>query len=313
MFGRKKAVVEQNIVTNVPEVDAYPINYIVDVLEDYQGELVSKEVDSLTALNDVKESFDEVAANSRELKDKLQGFGEIFKNVENTASQFETVKSDISDSVTDAEGKMQVLKESAMQVQDAFSNMKTTFSEFQASVDEIAEAMEQIVAIANQTNLLALNASIEAARAGEQGRGFAVVADEVKNLAEEIKQLVGRVGNSIGDVKNGTDLLNNSIDSSQKALSLSLENVDSTYATFAQINASANGAQAVQERIVESTNAANGEMQSLDESFEHSEMLFSKLMANIDYASELGTTKSTLYENMSNMISQIKPVMKDKK
>lgn len=314
MFGRKKKVeVINELSVKTPEVDEFPINYIVDVLEDYQKELVGKEVDALTALNDVKYSFDAVSANNRELKGKLQNFDEIFKNVEVSATQFETVKTDITNAVEDAEGKMKVLRDSAMQVQDAFSNMQSIFTSFQSSVSEIAEAMEQIIAIANQTNLLALNASIEAARAGEQGRGFAVVADEVKNLADEIKLLVGRVGNSIGDVKSGTEQLHEGINSSQEALSLSIENVNSTYATFAQINASASGAQGVQEQILATTNEADEEMAKIDKAFGDSEVLFEKLMDNIEYASDLGTTKSSIYENMSNLLAQVKPVLNDKK
>lgn len=318
MFGIKKKNTEnkekavENVPVIQPEVDPYPIEFIVDVLEKYQGDLVDKEVDSLTALNDVKTAFDEVSRNNKILRERVKNFDAIFKSVEKTAFEFEGVKEDITKSVEDAEGKMKALKDSAEQVQDAFSNMQDIFGAFQESVESISKAMTQIVAIADQTNLLALNASIEAARAGDQGRGFAVVADEVKKLAEEIKLLVGRVGNSIEDVKNGTGELNKSIGSSQEALSYSLENVDSTYATFAHINASASGAQDVQSRILETTGEADAEMGNIDRSFDDSEVLFEKLMSNIDYASELGTTKSTIYEHMSNMLSQVKPVLKDK-
>lgn len=312
MFGKKNKK-EEIIIEKAPKVDFYPIEYIADMLEGYQNELVKKEVASLTALNDVKEAFDEVAESNAVLRAKVDNFGEIFKDVEESATKFDTVKLDINNSVGEAEDKMKVLKDSATQVQDEFTNMKEIFGGFQASVDDISEIMNQIIAIANQTNLLALNASIEAARAGEQGKGFAVVANEVKNLAEEIKILVGRVGNSIGDVKNGTNKLNESIEASQKALSVSIENVDSTYATFAQINESAGGAQEVEEQIMVSTTKADEEIASLATSFDNTEALFDKLMSNIEYASELGTTKSTIYENMSNMISQVKPVIDDQK
>lgn len=293
--------------------DTHSIEYVTDMLMGYQKDLVLKEVESLTELNEVQSSFDEVRKSNDVLKAKLQEFDGLFQRVGSSAEQFAEVKNEIEDSVGNAQEKVKGLMTSSEQVQDAFTEMQNIFGDFKTSVQDIANVMTQIVDIANQTNLLALNASIEAARAGEQGRGFAVVAEEVKNLADQIKGLVSQVGESINEVEHGTGRLNDSIATSQKALSQSLDDVKATYATFDAITSTAGGADAVQEQIVLASETAKRELREIDASFNVTENKFGKLMGHIDRASELGTTKSTTYENMSNMLSQVAPLLQDLK
>lgn len=177
------------------------------------------------------------------------------------------------------------------------------------SVQQIKDCMQQIIAIANQTNMLALNASIEAARAGEQGRGFAVVASEVKNLAEEIKTLVSTVDGSISEVERGTTQLNNNIEESQSVFGKNVE--DAAYGVFEQIIKAADAAKEVQEEIGEVTQSSEKRLSDVKDCFDDQEQQLQKVLAHIERANDLGTTKSSMFEDMNNLVSQLAPIAKD--
>ena len=203
------------------------------------------------------------------------------------------------------------LKESAMNVQERFGEIQDTFEEFQVSIQEIKSCMNKVVSIANETNMLALNASIEAARAGEKGKGFAVVADEVKKLADVIKGLVKEVRVSIADVEKGTDKLNDTIQFSKEALSESIENVDVTHDMFEKIIVAAGGADVVHEGITEAVDSSQKELDNLSLGFEQMKGRYRKVLEHIERASEMGTTKSAMFEDVDNMLSQVVPIMEE--
>lgn len=291
--------------------DFYPIIHVTGSLKDYQKQLISKEVESLQELREVQLSFDKVLEDNDILKDKLSSFNSVFESVGQASGKFEDVKREITDAVGNAQEKVQGLKTGSKEVQERFGEMQEIFADFQVAVQKIADCMSQIISIANQTNMLALNASIEAARAGEQGKGFAVVAEEVKKLADEIKGLVSTVDMNINDVEQGTGKLNTSIATSQKALGQSLENVDATYETFDKIIAAAGGADVVQKQISEAAEIAGRELSEVGRSFDQIESQYQNVLEHINNVSGLGTTKSTIFESMDNMLSQVAPMIEE--
>ena len=303
MFTSKKK--ETTIHTEA--LDLHPIIHVSECLLDYQRKLSTNEVDSLDELQEVQIAFGKVLEENAALKEELNSFHALFGTVGDASGQFANVKEGIASSVSLAQERVSGLKNSSREVQDSFLEIQSTFTDFQT----IKECMNQIISIANQTNMLALNASIEAARAGEQGKGFAVVAEEVKNLASAIKDLVSTVDMSINDVETGTEKLNSNITSSSDALSQSVANVDSTYEVFDQITTAADGADSVQQEISNALDASRQKLSEINRSFSLEEALFDTVLTHINRANELGTTKSSLFEDMTNLLSQIAPLAQE--
>ncbi|MCR4717830.1 MAG: chemotaxis protein [Lachnospiraceae bacterium] len=310
LFGKKAESVQPQFVQKTTTHNYDPIVHVTNSVLSYQKELAKKEVDSLEELNVISRDFKEVLELDEQMQSKLSEFSNVFDNISEATSKFQTVEANIVSSVSDAESMMDELQESSEVVKAHLDEMQGIFAEFNESVSQIAECMKGIVSIANQTNMLALNASIEAARAGEMGRGFTVVAEEVKNLADEIKQLVGQVEERIGDVEAGTEKLSSSINITTEALEKSFENTETTKEKFTQINEAAHGADEVQAEINEATSVASSELGDIDRAFATISSKYQDVETHLAEANEVGTTKSVVFENMENMLSQIEPYVK---
>ncbi len=289
----------------------YPVLYVIGSLKDYHKELVQREVSSLWELNMVSKSFGSVLYESENFKETLREFNETFSNINTVSGQFAAVKENISQSVVQAQEEIEQLKYSSLMVQTHFDEMQETFEEFQQSLRKIKGCMGKIVSVADQTNILSLNASIEAARAGEKGKGFAVVAEEVKSLSDEIKNLAAEVDVSIGDVEQGTDMLNSSINTSHQALEQSLSKVEEAYETFDSITQAAEGTSEVQMEISQVVDESKEALQTLYDFFENTKRQYQEVVKHINHASNLGTTKSAMFEDIDNMLSQIPPIIED--
>ncbi len=289
----------------------YPVRHVAHSIKDYQKEIAEKEVASLLELGMVKRSFHDVLDESDTFQDKLQDFGQTFSSINQVAGQFVSVKDEINQSAFTAQSKVDELKNSSMQVETYFAEMENTFAVFQTELKKIKDCTIKIISIAEQTNILALNASIEAARAGESGRGFAVVATEVKNLANGIKDLVAEVDASIRDVEDGTSKLNESILSSQNALNQNIQKMQNSSDVFLHITEAAESASSEQSEIADVIEDSKASLEELFHFFERTKDQYQTVLEHIDKASSLGTTKSAMFEDVDNMLSQITPVIDD--
>ena len=288
-----------------------PVLHVIDTLKDYHKDVVKKEVDSLWELNEIRRSFGGVLKETENFQGRLQDFEQNFSSIEQVSGEFAAVRDTIIQSVTHAQNGVEELKSTSEQVAAYFSEMEQTFESLQKAVETIRQCTDKIVSIADQTNLLAINASIEAARAGEHGKGFAVVAVEVKKLADEIKSLTREVGSGIQAVEQGTDHLNGSINISQNALEESINKVQETYDMFDEITRAAEGTTTVHTEISDVISQSKSGLQVLCGFFDRVKNQYQEVVKHINKAARLGTTKSAMFEDVDNMMSQIPPVVKD--
>lgn len=289
----------------------YPVLHIAGSLKDYQRELVKKEVASLWELSQVGASFSGVLEGGDQFQMKLQDLGESFSSISDTAEQFGQVRDEIGQAVSEARGQMEALEQTSMQVQHSYDAMTETFSHLENAIQGIQQTLGKIVSIAEQTNILAINASIEAARAGAEGRSFAVVAAQVKQLAGEIKALAGEVDSGVSEVELRSKELSDSISSSQQTLGQGVGIVSQTEGSYEKITQAAEGAVSVQTGISDVIEQSQQELRVLCQFFDQIKEQYQEVVRHIDIASQLGTTKSAMFEDMDNMISQLPPLVKD--
>ena len=293
------------------EKSLYPVLHIAGSLKEYQQDLVKKEVASLWELSQVGSSFSGVLEEGDQFQTKLRALGESFSSISQTAEQFSQVRGEIGMAVSEARNQMEVLGHTSMQVQQSYDAMAETFSHLENAIRGIQQSLGKIVSIAEQTNILAINASIEAARAGSEGRSFAGGATQVKQLAGEIKDLAGEVDNGVNEVELRANELSESIAVSQQTMGQGASIVSQTEGSFEKITQAAEGAMSVQSGIADVIGQSQQELQVLCQFFDQIKEQYQVVIKHIDSASRLGTTKSAMFEDMDNMISQLPPLIQD--
>ena len=293
------------------EKSLYPVLYVTDHLKDYKDALIQKEVESLWELSLVNKSFSGVLEKADNFQAQLMDFGQSFSSINTTAGQFSEVRESIGQTVSQTQDKVEDLKQTSIAIEQSYAEMEQTFTQLQAAVTSICKSINKIVSIADETNILAINASIEASRAGESGKGFAVVASKVKELAEEIKSLANDAESDIHDVESGTNQLNKSISESAEKLGKGTGIVNATYDSFQEITQAADGASTVQTDIATVIGASQNKLQTLCQFFDDIKQQYQEVVKHINRASTLGTTKSAMFEDIDNMLSQIPPIIKD--
>ncbi|MBQ4069051.1 MAG: hypothetical protein IJC76_07340 [Lachnospiraceae bacterium] len=297
----KKPVASVPVEVSTPkeETNAVDTQYI----NTKYNEILAAESAISSEITSIKDSFNEVMSDVDNLTGAIETSHESINNTADIASNFQNVKDNIINSVSEAQTEIDVLKDSSKQAVESYETMNQTFDALQLAVDDIKKCMTGIVAVANQTNLLSLNASIEAARAGEAGKGFAIVADQVRQLSDEIKKLTDDVERSIKSVESSTVELNESIQSSKDAVVNSSANVDVTYDIVNKVKTSANEINEVYLSICSSIDESRQGINNIDDLVNSSRATYDKVYSSIDAINEHSNVKGAIYEDMYNTLN----------
>lgn len=309
MFGKNKKELETIEITEKVKADKYPIQHAVSYLSEIHGELEEHNLSTSRKLHATSEKFTDLQQGMESLTEEVGTLHRTFENIMEVSEHFSVVEKSIHASVDEAQRQVDVLKRDSTDVSECFQKMDETFQVLSSSVDKIKECTEEIISVANQTNLLALNASIEAARAGEQGRGFSVVAEEVKVLAEGIKKLVDNVNESIADVEGKTEELNVSLQTSQKVLAHSMQNVEQTHEIFDKIKKNATETETVRNDIADAVENSRTCVQEIEEYIDSSNKSYGEIVNHMDQIDLEDSKKGVLFESFNNMMGQIMPMV----
>lgn len=317
MFGRKKKnqsdeMIASDISENLKK-DEYldSMSFLSKYVIDRKEALVEEELKTIREIDKVKESYAEVIENNAQISNEVDAFHNEFENINEISGQFNEVVSEVTKASDGALTDVKKLKESSENVETYFEEINRVYEEFQSRFAEIHATLQNIVGIANQTNMLALNASIEAARAGDAGKGFAVVADQVTKLAAGIKELVGEVDKSMDGLENSSEKLTGSLNNAREALDLSKVQMENTESVFYDIQQSVLGVGDVHDGINKVVKQCTSRIEKLQDNMNAHVSQYEQVRDNIDELKNLMTQKGFIYEDISNMMEQAEPLIRN--
>lgn len=87
--------------------------------------------------------------------------------------------------------------------------------------------------------------------------------------------------------------------------------MNSTYESFNKITAAADNTVTVQAEISSVIEDAHRDLQTIGQFFDEIKQQYRDVVRHIERANNLGTTKSAMFEDIDNMLSQIRPLVQE--
>ncbi|MEZ3461567.1 MAG: hypothetical protein K1W23_05205 [Lachnospiraceae bacterium] len=283
------------------DFDKYPLGYALGSACKVVDELAE---DVFLTTQKMRYANDQLAGLQNDmvsLQGEISALDDGFHDITAAADQFSDVEAEIDQSVMEAQGQMDQLKQDSNALQDNFRNMTKTFEMLQGALDKIRNSLAGISEVADQTDLLALNASIEAARAGEQGKGFAVVAEEVGKLAKMSQDMVEGIHASIVEVERQSNELNKFIQASDEAMLCNIKSMERTSRYFDDVKKSVSGTVEVRDAIEGAVERNRASVRTVQDSLGATAGVYSDIIDRMDIDD---SRKGVLIEAFQNIIEQ---------
>jgi methyl-accepting chemotaxis protein len=286
-----------------------PLSEVGRFAIEQKNKLQNEEKVTIDGVEKIQDSFKVVEDKYEGISTSVEEFKSEFDNVRTVTEHLDEIIQKLKDTADESHAGMEHVDESSRSVADTIDEMQGVFDEFQKSLDDIREKVAQINSVANQTNLLALNASIEAARAGEAGRGFAVVATQVNELSQEIKEMVVAIDESMEDLELKNQNLRDSLGNTKGAIDESHENIESTQGVISSIKDVADEVAGESDKMTHVFQNCDTAIDSITGNILDSKQYFTAVDDDIADIKVKITQKGFMFEDMNNVLSQIKPLI----
>lgn len=301
LFGTTKQPAVTVAQEKKADFDKYPLDYALGSACKVVDELAE---DVFLTTQKMRYANDQLAGLQNDmvsLQGEISALDDGFCDITSAADQFGDVEAEIDQSVMEAQGQMDQLKQDANALQENFRKMTQTFDMLQGALDKIRNSLTGISEVADQTDLLALNASIEAARAGEQGKGFAVVAEEVGKLAKMSQDMVEGIHASILEVERQSNELNKFIQASDEAMLCNIKSMEKTSRYFDDVKRSVSGTAKVRDAIEGAVEQNRASVRIVQDSLGATAGVYGDIIDKMDIDD---SKKGVLIEAFQNIIEQ---------
>lgn len=304
LFGNKETAKEPAEIAEwkqKADFDKYPLDYALGSAYKVVDELAE---DVLQTTQKMRYANDQILGLQNDmvsLQGEISALDDGFQDITSAADRFHDVEKEIDQSVMEAQGQMDQLKQDSNALQENFKKMTQTFEMLQGTLDKVRNSLTEISEVADQTDLLALNASIEAARAGEQGKGFAVVAEEVGKLAKMSQDMVDGIHASIAEVEHQSDELNSFIQASDEVMLCNIKSMERTSRYFDDVKKSVSGTIEVRNAIESAVERNRTFVRAVHDSLGATADIYSDIIDRMDIDD---SKKGMLVEAFQNIIEQ---------
>lgn len=301
LFGTTKQPAVTVAQEKKADFDKYPLDYALGSACRVVDELAE---DVFLTTQKMRYANDQLAGLQNDmvsLQGEISALDDGFCDITSAADRFGDVEVEIDQSVLEAQGQMDQLKQDSNALQENFRKMTQTFDMLQGALDKIRNSLTGISEVADQTDLLALNASIEAARAGEQGKGFAVVAEEVGKLAKMSQDMVEGIHANIVEVERQSNELNKFIQASDEAMLCNIKSMEKTSRYFDDVKQSVSGTARVRDAIEGAVERNRASVRTVQDSLGATAGVYGDIIDKMDIDD---SKKGVLIEAFQNIIEQ---------